>query len=483
MKIEGIHLDGPGTQLQPVGPVVEVTAVKGTLPDLFRGQRLTATVLEGNGTQILVNVQGSLFTLPLSSPLKPGSEILLRVTSLAPQLQLEVLPTPAHSQSQLLPLSLGQLVDVEILDQLPNGHMRVNVQGAILEAAFTAGLPTNTRVQATVEQLTPQFMLRVLTSPEDPVQTEALHILRNTIAHHAPTSEALQTLLPTLTALATSPAQEALPANAAKLLNLLNTLLPQDGGPPTAERLAAFVHDSGLLYETKLQQAAAHNPSGFAQVAENDVKGLLLQLTRDLEKARTTSPSSSAAAQQQPISEESAEASVLRNTQQQELLQTLNKHLEHIESQQAVNVLARSQEEAYQLQIPFFTGQEMTTAFLAINPERKGQEETAEHGSSTAEQGYHILFLLDLEKLGQTRIEARIGSKSIWGAFYVEHTTSVAELQAELPAFRTTLQGLGYEEVLLIAKPLEQLAPEKRKKFDVLASGIPSSIHLLDMRA
>jgi hypothetical protein len=56
-------------------------------------------------------------------------------------------------------------------------------------------------------------------------------------------------------------------------------------------------------------------------------------------------------------------------------------------------------------------------------------------------------------------------------------------LQTELPAFRETLQALGYDEVLLIAKPLGHLPPEKRKKFDALAVGVPASAHLLDVRA
>lgn len=424
MKVEGIHLDGPSTQLQPVAPVVEATAVKGTLPDLFRGQRFTATVLEGNGSQVLVNVQGAQVTLPASASLRAGTEVLLRVANVSPQLLFEVLPTLIHSPVQLPPL---------------------------------------------------------FTSPEDPVHADALHVLRNTIAHRASAGESLQTLLPALTALISSDDHAAFSASAIKLHALLTNLLP-DSGPPTADRLAAFVHDGGLLYEAKLQHEAARHPSGFAQVGENDVKGVLLQLMRDLEKARTTSPSFSAGAQQ-PVSEEAAEASVLRNTQQQELRQAINTHLEYIEGQQAVNVLARSQGEPYLLQIPFFTGQEMTTAFLAIQPEGTGHEEQGAGDGTDTKHGYHILFLLDLERLGQTRIEARIGSQSIWGAFYVEHAESVAELQAELPAFRATLQALGYEEVLLLAKPLGHLSAEKRQKFDALASGVPSSVHLLDVRA
>ena len=98
-------------------------------------------------------------------------------------------------------------------------------------------------------------------------------------------------------------------------------------------------------------------------------------------------------------------------------------------------------------------------------------------------KGYNILFALDLEHFGQTRIDARIGSQSLWAAFYVDQPESVALLQRELPDFRLTLQSLGYEDVLLTAKPLRQLAPEKQEKFEALTIGVPASIHLLDMKA
>jgi len=95
----------------------------------------------------------------------------------------------------------------------------------------------------------------------------------------------------------------------------------------------------------------------------------------------------------------------------------------------------------------------------------------------------NVLFLLDLEGFGQTRIDAHLTAKTLWVAFYVDQSSAVALLQSALPAFRETLQSLGYEEVLLVAKPLGQLAPEKRQKFEALAVGASPSVHLLDVKA
>jgi hypothetical protein len=167
----------------------------------------------------------------------------------------------------------------------------------------------------------------------------------------------------------------------------------------------------------------------------------------------------------------------------QNIATSLAHHLENIESQQAVNVLAQGKGEPYQLQIPLFTGQGMTSAFLSIEPEGQGNGEAEKRGNGEKGKGYNILFMLDLDGFGQTRIDARIGEKSLWIAFYVNQNSSVALLQRELPAFRETLQSLGYEEVLLVAKPLGHIPPEKREKFDALTIGAPASVHLLDVKA
>src|SRR5689334_1154420 len=108
MKIDAIRLDTHGVQTQPVSPVVEAVAIDGKPADLFRGQRLTATVVEANGQQVLLNLQGTQVALPASVDLKPGTEILLRVASVAPKLLLEIAPDSTRVQAQLPPLVLGQ---------------------------------------------------------------------------------------------------------------------------------------------------------------------------------------------------------------------------------------------------------------------------------------------------------------------------------------------------------------------------------------
>ncbi len=481
MKVDGIHPDGAGLQTQLVSEIVEAVAVEGQLPDLLRGQRLTVTVLATNGSQVVINLQGTQVALPAILGLKPGTELQARVISVAPQLLLEVTPGSPRAQVQLPPLALGQEVGVEIIEQLPNGRTLVGVQGTVLEAEVAPGVPIGAHVQATVEQLQPQLVLHLSANTEHSWQSEAIRLLRSTVSHRLPVGESLQTLLPALATLIESSAPGEVPASTVKLHNLLTTLL-QNTIPPDAEQLAAFIRDGGLQYEAKLLREAAHRSPELGQVAESDVKGLLLQALKDWGKTPTGHPASSPELSTL-ATEEQAATSLRHEINHQELLFSLTNHLENIESQQAVNLLAHAQGEPYQFQIPLFTDQGITTAFVAINADEKRDKEETAGGTQESSTRYNILFLLDLEGLGQTRIEARIGSKSLWGAFYVDQPDSVTLLQTELPAFRETLQALGYDEVLLIAKPLGQLSSEKRKKFDALASGVPASIHLLDVRA
>lgn len=481
MKVDVIRPAALGVQSLSVGAVVEAVAVDGDLPDFLRGQRLTATVVEASGQQLLLNVQGTQIAVPAVAGLTPGTELHLRVANVTPKLLVEIVPDSSPARTQLPPLTLGQDVDLEIIEQLPNGRTLVDVQGTVLEAEVASGVPIGTRVQATVEQLHPQLVLHLSANEEQNWQTEAIRLLRSTVAHRVPEGESLQTLLPALSTLINSSAQGEVLTSTVKLYDLLKTLL-QDTVPPTAERLATFIRNGGLQYEAKLLQEAEHQSPGFAHIAAGDVKGLLLQALKDLQKTHATHASSSSALSKRPV-EEQTMASSAYEVDQQKLVFLLTNHLEHIENQQAVNLLAQAQGEPYQFQIPLFTDHGVTTAFVAIDVDKRGQEETAGEGAQESSSGYNILFLLDLEGLGQTRIEAKIGSKSLWGAFYVDQPASVTLLQTELPAFRETLRALGYDDVLLIAKPLNQLSPEKRQKFDTLAGGVPGSIHLLDVKA
>lgn len=506
MQITGIRLDTLSSRIGSRGVLIEALPVNGDVPELFPAQRLTATVLERNGQQAVIDLKGTQLAVAALPGWNPGLEFSLQVAQVVPKLLLEVFPRLVKTPAQLPPLAIGQEVKAEVVEELSKGSVLVSVEGVLLEAeAQATPLPGKT-FTARVEQVRPQVILHLFPetgeegeiAPAPDTQAEATRLLRENIANRTTSAEVLKTLTQELTSFVEHPPQEAVPPSVTKLHSLIKALLPEQA-PPTAEHLATFVRDGGLHYEAKLLRLAENTPQALAQVAEGDLKGLLLQALHDLaatqgetdlaEPSLNTTPAPVAVKETEP-------EATLRPTQtmqgkessqafspSQDIVASLTHQLDHIESQQAVNLLAQAKGEPYQLQIPFFTGQGMTTAFLSIEPERQESGETGKQGNKEKGKGYNILFMLDLDGFGQTRIDARVGEKSLGVAFYVDQNSSVALLRRELPAFRETLQSLGYEEVLLVAKPLGQIPPEKREKFDALAVGVPTSVHLLDVKA
>ncbi len=153
-------------------------------------------------------------------------------------------------------------------------------------------------------------------------------------------------------------------------------------------------------------------------------------------------------------------------------------HLLRESRPQALNLLALAKGGAYQFQIPFFDGFNLSTVWFSI--ERDGGGDTRE--GELKERGYRILFFLDLERLGPIRIDAYMKDRSLRVSFFLAGEEALHRLRSELPELRGTLQSLGYQEILLSAESLSQLAPEKREMFDELKRGAPTQVSLLDVK-
>src|SRR5262249_43862448 len=134
--------------------------------------------------------------------------------------------------------------------------------------------------------------------------------------------------------------------------------------------------------------------------------------------------------------------------------------------------------EAFQLQIPFYAGQELKTAFLSVEPDGSGGR-----GPGGKSNGFNVLFLLDLDNLGPTRIDAHFGRGAMRVVFYVEDGEALGRVRSELPAFGRALRAMGYDDVLLAARPLGEMTADRRQKAEALALGVPAGVHLIDVRA
>jgi hypothetical protein len=432
----------------------------GSLPSLRLGEQVRASVLEATAGNTLIELNGMRVVVETLPGLRPGENLLVRLARLFPHPLLEVETSAQETPVSLPPLEVGQEVTAKVMKQLPGGRFLVDVQGTLLEATAPEGLRIGSELPARVDQLKPQVVFHILDQGQE-IEAEALRILRTRLPHPTPANHSLNVLQQELARAAEPQAQDRLPPSMAKLQTLIKTLLPNEV-PPNPERIATFVRDGGLHYEAKLWQLAERfaeglakeNPQALARVADGDLKGLLLRALKDVEAA--------------PVRSEA-----------QGLVASMANHLNHIEAQQATNLLAQMHEGPYRLEVPFFSAWGFSTAFLSIEPDGKGGKE----GKGEKGQEYSVLFLLDLEGFGQTRIDAHIASERLRVIFYVEQSAAVALLRSELPSFHETLHSLGYQEVFLEAKLLEWLSPEKRQEFDSLATGIPLTVSLVDVKA
>jgi len=305
-------------------------------------------------------------------------------------------------------------------------------------------------VRLRVEQLQPTVVLHI-TDLEPTFESEAARLLRTHLPAHADSGELLDSLQFELAAYVdpqtdTGPTSDTL----AKLRVSIETLLA-GGTPPTPEKLQVLARDGGLFYEAKLFDAAAHDAEKLPEIPDHDLKGLLLSALQE-SKARAFSAG---------------------------LQNALSAQLDNLETQQAVNLVAQLDGGAFQMQIPFYTGAGFSTAALAVEQDGHG----AAGNQAREKGGYSLLFLLDLEDFGRTRIDAHIDAKELRAVFYLDREESLRLIRQELPGFREMLMALGYRDVLLAAKPLRELSQEKQEKFAALAVGAPSSMHLLDMKA
>jgi hypothetical protein len=383
----------------------------------------------------------------LSGPLTEGKQIAAVSNRRLPH----DLTSEHSANGALPPLQLGQELEALIVEELDGGRLLLKIGATLIEADSPGGLGAGQLVRLRVEQLQPNVVLHI-TDVDRTIEVEAARLLRSHLPNHADSGELLDSLQHELLALINSrPDAVATLQKFGALRESIATLLAS-GTPLSSENLEVLARDGGLFYEAKLFSAAASDSARLLKkIADHDLKGLLLAALQETE-ARAFS-------------------SGLQNA--------LSAQLENLETQQAVNLLAQLDGGAFQLQIPFFTGAGFSTAALAVERDGQGRAGKAVQGKS----GYTLLFLLDLENFGRTRVDAHVDGGKLQAVFYVDRPTSLLLVRQELTGFRETLIALGFSDVLLAAKPLREMPQEKQEKFAALAVGAPSSIHLLDMKA
>ena len=346
------------------------------------------------------------------------------------------------------PLEIGQEISGVIVGELDDGRIILNLGGVLVETNNPGGLAPGQNLRLRVDFLEPQIMLHII-EQEPTIESEASSLLRQRLPGLTDQDKTLiafpEKLVSSTVLLDGTTPQSTLE----KLRSFVADILDNQQ-PLTPQRLMQFVRDGGLHYESKLFRAIAENSGDLAAIADRDLKGLLLGALKDLEAG--------------------AGGGVPRRA--------IAGQLDHLEIQQAVNLLAQLEGQPVQIRIPFFTGAGFTDVALSVQHDGNGRGKD----SAKSSQGYVIMFLLDLDNFGRTRIEAHLKGRDLRVLFYVDQDDSVVLLRRELPDFALTLKAMGYREVLLAASAANRMPQEQQHGFETLALGLPPNVHLLNVK-
>jgi len=222
-----------------------------------------------------------------------------------------------------------------------------------------------------------------------------------------------------------------------KLETLLSGFFPQEG-LPKAENLASFLRDGGMNYEARLAQSL-HQPESLRKLVETDLKGQLLNTLQFLQ-------------------EESGQIPLQR------LASAVKQNLQWIETQQLNTYLSQVNDTPYQWDIPYTVGGQMKTMHLSVQPDTSSKHQN-EQTTQRSVAGHKVLFLLDLETFGQTRIDSYITPHSVDATLYIENKDAIKHLRPRLGDFQQRLQALGYGNTHLDVRPFHGTMREKRPDF------------------
>jgi hypothetical protein len=488
VAIESLHPLKPGQELLcrvlQSQPFVRLEAF-GTIPANKAPSRGIAGETREVPTPFRIEVRGR--RLPM---FPPGSEVAARVCEADPsEAQLSLGPVRVRVRN-LLGWRSGDLFHARVirtvtppaievipgepreqpaLEMRPGLKLTATVQRQISPRRFVIQLGSRVFEGATRTPLTPDvdLMVRVERGGRQPrvrileqspsIEATAKQILKLRLPTLPPLDEAFQALarhVRTLTSRPTSELPERFRSALSRLQRYLeNTPLDSLHGI----QLRELVQRSGLGFEKRLADSV-DNPIRLGQIAREDLKGMLLEM---------------AAFEPWPASSQLLT----------DLRQSVEQVLGHLEVQQATNLLKSISDGGVRLLIPFSLGGHLTTAQVEI---RRGRD-AGKHRSSRAapHPSTTLLFLLDLEGLGKTRIDAHVGIDSLQASFFVEEEDSVTTLRSGLPDLAHTLARGGYPSVRLEAFPLEGTDPLRiEEPVDMIASGDEEeAVRLINFRA
>ena len=304
----------------------------------------------------------------------------------------------------------------------------------------------------TLRMSRPPAGFQLLSVQKNSAKTATAVVKQNLSASHTPLSQtltAIRNLLPGL--------QAAAPSLAAAIDQLERWYGADTADQFDSKRLATLLRDSGAGLEAKLLRLAqpSSQPTGQQAAILQDLKAILLQLS-------------------------GLRSSAARHG---DLVKTLAELAHHgaarIETTQALNALAHIQGDPIRFELPMLVGQQLVNVQLSMQQQEQAPEQQ-EGGKSR--RSFNVLFAMELSGLGKLRVDSAVSGQSVHARIYSDRADASTFIHEHITRLRARLQGMGYQDVMLLAAQTPPDA-ETAHRFDQLAAMAPTSLNLLDVIA
>jgi len=215
------------------------------------------------------------------------------------------------------------------------------------------------------------------------------------------------------------------PAQLKQLQANLQRIIFREFKAPDAAQLKEMIDRSGFHYEAKVKDFVLEpGLSNKNVLLENDLKGQLMRLARQLEQIPTGATESTA-------SEKFTG----------KLMTQVNQAVSNIELQQLTHHFAKEEQHPLLLQLPENLLGEEDRFKIYIFPD---QREDAGQESDFHNRIFNLVFLLNLSALGDLRIETKIFKDEISIHITGSNSDAVQFIQAHVPELEDLFQEVGF---------------------------------------
>jgi len=412
-------------------------------PALTIGETVSLEIERGGREGAVIRVKGARLSVQAPHDLEPGRVVTARVIHAGPNPVLEIRAGDIAGKmtTTLQPgIYTGRIVGGS------GGVFQLETESGLWEIASSKSLEIGRELVFRVEESGRGLRAVILQG-----STEAEEAARALLEKHLPMIRQpdkvpvrLRTALAGLRA--DHPAADRLPV----LEKLEGFFREAEMSPPDAKQIFRWIRDGGLQYESKLGALAQGAQPGI----ENDLKQMLLQLA--------DAPPGSFPAQFAQLQD------------------AADQYLRWLEVQQAANVLNSLSGDPFRLAIPLTVGAETVMAQLSF------QEDSREDSGGNGEErkGTSILFLLELNGLGKTRIDAFLSSSRLTATIFVENQEALTEMRSRLGSLYEELEADGFNFLKLEVRALKEVGGNEQPEPDPLGiESVRDRIRLLNIKA